>query len=108
MKNKSSFLIKILPVSLLMLFYNALNAQNVGIGTATPDYRLHITNANSSLLKIENTTALNVDVKTDLFFKTGGFYTGGIKAIGTGLNTARLGFFSYAAGSAASLYERMS
>jgi hypothetical protein len=46
-----------------------LNAQDVGVGTTMPDYRLHVANSTPSLLKIENTTALAIDVRSDLFSK---------------------------------------
>jgi hypothetical protein len=80
----------------------------VGIGTLTPDYKLHVVSGNSSLLKIENSTALNNLVTTDLFFKTGTWYTGGIKTIGTGTNVARIGIFTFAGSNPGDLLERVS
>ena len=85
--------------------------QNVGIGTIDPLMKLHVANTDSSVLLLENAQALDIGVNTSMYFKTGngGFqYTGGIKTIGTGLNIARLGFFTYAASSPNGLIERLS
>ena len=54
----------------------SLLAQNVGVGTASPDYRLHVRLAGSSLLKLDNATPLSAGVTNDVFFKTGLYYTG--------------------------------
>ena len=87
-------------------------SQNVGIGTSNPLMKLHVTNADSSvLLLLENTDSLNIGIKSSMYFKTGNgsyTYTGGIKTIGTGSYTARLGLFTFAASSPSGLLERMS
>ena len=85
-----------------------IKAQDVGIGTLTPDHKLHISDNTSSLLKLENTTTLNAGVMSEMFFKTGLHYTGAMKTIGNGAVTARLGFFTYAATNSSALLERMS
>ncbi len=46
-------------------------SQNVGVGTEDPLMKLHVTNADSSvLLLLENTEALAFGVKTSMYFKT--------------------------------------
>jgi hypothetical protein len=108
MKNKSILLTSALAFALNVSLVITLSGQDVGIGTSSPDYRLHVCGTNSSLLKIDNTSALNTDINADLFFKTGQFYTAGIKTIGTSSNTARLGLFTYALANSGGLLERMS
>lgn len=88
--------------------YSSVVAQDVGIGTVLPDYRLHVSSPDSSLLKIENTTALTINVKANMFFKTGGSYSGAIKTIGTAAGYARMGLFTYASGNPSNLVERFS
>lgn len=83
-------------------------AQNVGIGTTSPDRILHVSSNTSGLLKLDNTTTLNTGVMSEMFFKSGLHYTGAIKTIGNGAVTARLGFFTYATTVETSLLERMS
>jgi hypothetical protein len=87
---------------------SASHAQFVGIGTTAPDYKLHVAGNTAAILKVENTSALAINIPTDLMFKTGTHYTGAIKTIGTGTNSARLGFFTYAAQNQSQLIERMS
>jgi hypothetical protein len=84
------------------------NAQDVGIGTQTPDHKLHISSNTSTLLKLDNTSLLSTGVMSDLYFKTGQHYTGAIKTIGNGTVTARLGLFTYATTNPTALLERMS
>lgn len=93
--------------TLLMLSQISLFAQNVGVGELNPNYKLHITSANSSILNVGNSTQLANNVNSDLFFKAGTFYTGAIKTIGTNINTARIGFFTYASTLSSSLMERL-
>ncbi|MEO6131500.1 MAG: tail fiber domain-containing protein, partial [Saprospiraceae bacterium] len=106
---KKTYTILIFISVILMSFVNNVRGQNnVGIGTPTPDYRLHVVNTNPSLLKLENSTILGTDIKDELYFKTGGYYTGSIKTIGTGTVYARMGLFTYASGAASGLLERVS
>src|SRR5687767_4418363 len=99
----------VLIVGLVLMVTTCVSAQNkVGIGTLTPDHRLHISAADSSLLKLENSTGLNVGIRSSLFFKTGTKYTGAIKTIGTGTNSARLSLFTYAGDLPTALKERIS
>ena len=86
-------------------------SQNVGVGTSDPLMKLHVTQTDSSVLLLENTEALGIGVNTSMYFKTGNGllpFTGGIKTIGTGTGTARMGLFTYAATSPNGLLERMS
>lgn len=107
MKKILTSLFSVLQLLCLFLTVN-ISAQDVGIGTLTPDYKLHISDNTSNLLKLENTTTLNTGVMSELFFKTGLHYTGALKTIGNGTVTARLGFFTYAATNSTALLERMS
>jgi len=84
------------------------SAQKVGIGTTSPDHKLHIASNTSTLLKLENTTGLNTGIMSEMYFKTGAHYTGAIKTIGYSTVAARLGFYTYAVTSPGSLIERMS
>ena len=93
---------------ILVFLVTTTNAQEVGIGTSSPDHKLHIASNTPTLLKIDNTTALNVGVNSEMYLKTGLHYTGAIKNIGTGPFTSRLSFFTYAATSPAALKERLS
>jgi hypothetical protein len=80
----------------------------VGIGTSTPLGKLHVRDDQQYVLVMDNSTPLDDDVRTDMIFKTGTKYTGGIATIGTGSVSARMGLFTYATGSAGLLKERMS
>jgi hypothetical protein len=91
----------------LVLPYNT-KAQDVGIGTLSPDHTLHVAGNTSTLLKLDNTSALNTGVMSELYFKTGTHYTGALKTIGNGTVTARLGLFTYAVINPTALIERMS
>lgn len=87
------------------------NGQNVGIGNAIPLMKLHISKPESDVLLLENTQTLNTNISNAMYFKTGNGsyqYTGAIKTIGQSTNSARLGFFTFAAGSSSSLLERLS
>jgi hypothetical protein len=82
----------------------------VGINTNPVDHTLSIKalGTDSKVLQLETTPSLAVNIENSLTFKTGSTYTGQIKTIGTGNFSARLGFFTYATGSASGLLERMS
>lgn len=93
-------------LALLGLFFAAIaSAQNVGVGFTNPQARLHVYGAMAEKLRLENPTALAVDVNNELYFKSGSWFTGAIKSIGTGSSTARLGFFGFAQGTPATLRE---
>lgn len=95
----------------MSFFMSTAFAQNVGIGTASPLMELHIKSADSAVALLENTQALNTNIKNALYFKTGsgGFpYTGAIKTTGEGTSAARLGLFTYASTTANQLLERLS
>ena len=86
-------------------------AQNVGIGNSTPLMKLHVSKSDSAVALFENTDALDVNVSTALYFKTGSGpypYTGAVKTIGEGPSAARLGLFTYTSTSANQLLERLS
>lgn len=83
-------------------------AQDVGIGTLSPDHKLHVSSNTSTLFKLDNTTNLNTGIMSEMYFKTGAHYTGALKTIGNGAVTARLGFFTYAVTNPTALLERMS
>ena len=104
MKNLFIFLIA-------LFFINITGAQNVGIGTPTPLMKLHIVKSDSAIFLLENTQALNTNVSTALYFKTGSGsfpYTGAIKTIGQSINQARVWLFTFADGSPNGLLERLS
>ena len=84
---------------------------NTGIGTINPLARLHVAKADSAVALFENTQALNTNVSTAIYFKTGKGslpYTGAIKTIGESNNLARLSLFTFTSVSGNSLKERMS
>ena len=85
-----------------------VHCQNVGIGETTPLMQLHVTHPDSAIALFNNTQALDVNVKSALYFKTGSWYTGAVKTTGTGTNVARLGFFTFAFQNPNSLLERFS
>ena len=106
MKNYSTLLSLNILLMILVLSSEA-RAQEVGIGTFLPDHRLHVYSNASNLLKLENSTPLNVGVMSEMYFKTGTHYTGAIKTIGNGTLLARLSFFTYAATVPGGLHENM-
>ena len=100
-----------LVLSILLVYCISGNGQNVGIGNAIPLMKLHISKPESDVLLLENTQTLNTNISNALYFKTGNGsyqYTGAIKTIGQNTSSARLGFFTFAAGSPGSLLERLS
>src|SRR6267154_1430279 len=75
------------------LFCSTLQAQNVGIGTTTPISKLHVRAGSDSVLILENTQNLAMDITNSLNFKTSVWYTGGIRTIGESSTHARMGFY---------------
>jgi hypothetical protein len=97
--------------ALVLLLATTVSYAQIGIGTTAPTMKLHISDAYSQILLLENTEALNIGTETAIYFKTGNSfytYTGAIKTIGTGPALARLSLFTYAASSPGGLLERMS
>jgi len=100
-----------LLAALVLLLATTVSYAQIGIGTTAPTMKLHIADANSQILLLENTEALNIGTETAIYFKTGNGsfpFTGAIKTIGTGTSVARLSLFTYAASSPGGLLERMS
>lgn len=94
-----------------LCFFTYGLTQDVGIGVTTPDHRLHIKSTSAALLRLENSTTINSNVHTDLYFNIGGYYTGAIKSIGTAgpdEAIARLGLFTYAGFNPMDLQESVS
>lgn len=92
-------------------FITEVEAQNIGIGTLSPAMKLHISQDDNAVLLLENSQALNTNIGTALYFKTGNGsypYTGALKTIGTGTAYSRLGLFTYASASPDGLLERLS
>lgn len=84
-------------------------AQNVGIGNSTPAMKLHISSSSdTALLMLDNSNPLAVNTNSGIYFKNGNYFTGAIKAIGTGSVFARIGFFTFAASDQNILQERIS
>jgi hypothetical protein len=102
---------KIFLIISVSIFANKSIAQKVGIGTIVPLMNLHVSSTDSAVALLENTQALNTNVKNALYFKTGNGatpYTGAIKTIGESVNAARLGLYTYASTSPNQLLERVS
>lgn len=87
--------------------YN-INSGNVGIGTNTPNMKVHINSlSDTALLQLDNNSTLANGKNVGAYFKNGSWYTGAIKTIGTGTNVARMGFYTFAATDQNDLLERM-
>lgn len=85
-----------------------LQSGNFGVGTTSPNMKLHISSlSDTALLQLDNTSALANGKNVGAYFKTGTWYTGAIKTIGTGTNVARMGFYTFAATDQNDLMERM-
>ena len=80
----------------------------VGIGTAIPNAKLHLSWNNPGVLQMDNTNSLAAGVKVNARFKSGTYYTGLIGTTGTTANTARMSFYTGAALAADALTEKMS
>lgn len=91
-----------------------LVAQHMGINTTMPLTALHIKSSGENTLTVENGAILNSNVKNSILFahaiesSTFYKYTGAIKTIGTGIDEARLGFYTYANNSPGGMTERLS
>ncbi|HMP91307.1 MAG TPA: hypothetical protein PKD90_00410 [Phnomibacter sp.] len=83
-------------------------AQRVGVGTIAPRASLHVQVADSNLLTLNNSNVLMANAKSTLWLRTGPWYTGALKTIGTSTNTARLGLFTYAVQDSTLMEERLS
>lgn len=100
---------KLLSLSMLLILFISTHAQNVGIGTNTPLAALHIRRPmDTVLLQLENGASLDFKTSTGLYLRTGDFFTGAIKTIGTTPLSARLGFFTFADQNHTNLIERLS
>ncbi len=100
---------KIFTIAFGILSFHCAMAQNVGIGTTTPAMPLHIkSTTDTAIVTLENTTPLGNNVNTGLYFKNGNYFTGAVKAIGTGTATSRISLFSYAAQNQNNLREYLS
>lgn len=101
---------KMVLVILVFSIGFSVNGQNIGLGTPNPSMPLHIARPSSSnLLLLDNQTTLNTDTQSGLFFRNGGFFTGGLKTIGTSTTEARLSLLTYSSNSPLiNLKERLS
>lgn len=101
---------KTLALTTICFAFSALVvAQNVGVGNTSPGMKLHVSSpADTALLLLDNNAALANNKNAGLYFKTGSYFTGALKAIGTGVNVARLAFFTFADINQNQLRERMS
>ncbi len=98
---------KYLLLVICMQLFTTLSAQNIGIGTTTPAASLHLRGNTTERLRLENAAPLGLNVPNNIVFRTGSFFTGQIRSIGTGSNTARLGFYTGAQASADEMSERL-
>jgi hypothetical protein len=83
-------------------------AQNVGIGITTPSAKLHIGNNGANTLILDNSQTFTTGVENHLHFRTGTWYTGSIRTIGTSSSSARMGFFTQSHLFSSQMLERMS
>ena len=82
---------------------------NVGIGTAMPGAKFHLSANNGYQHLLENTNALTAGEAVRSIFKTGNYYTGAIGTTGSSSSMARMSFLTGATTSGANmLWERMS
>ena len=57
---------------------------------------------------LDNTNSPGVNTNSGIYFKNGSYFTGAIKATGTGSVYARLGFFTFATSGQDALQEKLS
>ena len=99
---------KKLLTGIALLFSATGFAQNVGVGETNPtEMKLQVKTSDSAVAMLQNSTTSGTNVKTGLFFKTGGNYSGSIATIGSGA-TFRMGLFTYGDPSPSGLIERIS
>lgn len=65
-------------------------AGRLGLGTHLPFAKIDARDTVSRLLQLVNEKSLNTNVNTEMFFKTGSYFTASIGTYGTGTNAARL------------------
>ena len=85
-----------------------LSAQNVGLGASAPLMKLYVSKSNSAPALVKNKQALDLNVSTVLYFKTGTgrfVYTDAIKAIVERTAVAPPGLFTYSSTSSSQLLE---
>jgi hypothetical protein len=91
-----------------VIFSATVFGQNVGIGEVAPtEAKLQVKTLDSATLLLHNTTASGSNIKSGLFFKTGGSYSGSIATIGSA-GFYRLGLFTFGSPGPSGLLERMS
>ena len=83
-----------------------LAAQNVGLGASAPLMKLYVSKSNSAPALVKNKQALDLNVSTVLYFKTGTVrfvYTDALKTIVESTSAIRLGLFTYSSTSSSQL-----
>lgn len=83
-------------------------AGRLGLGTHLPFAKIDARDTTSHLLHLTNEKSLNTNVNTQMFFKTGPYYTGAIGTNGAGTNSATMTFSTGTSLVASSLQVRMS
>lgn len=78
----------------------------IGINKNNPDFRLHVSDADSSVVAIENSTTLANTVKTQLLLKTGNYFTGAIGTRGASSNAAAFYISTFSGTQSSLLRER--
>lgn len=100
---------KTILLSALSIITISAQSQNTGIGPSMPAMKLHISSAaDTTLLLVDNNTALASGTNVGMYFKNGSWYTGALKTTGQGTNVARMGLYTFAAGTTEGLKERIS
>lgn len=100
-------------------FRNTINGSNdlsytvgsgtgrVGIGTSSPQNKLHVQGSTEDALLLENTTQLATGTAAFLDFKTGNQFTARIGSTGTSTQDASLGFYTGAFPNTSGFQKRM-